>query len=191
MAYDPLDALLRMALIVEYVSDKKEQKKRLIKLSKRSTPSVREAMINKVIDATGRKEMVYFLCEGLLDLYACSTEISKMGYPGFVIYKGEAIPLDIKLRDPKVAAMEDDKKRSYFYHREQTVEDRKWIIANEHEMVAAAAHSLMNFLNIERVACEVVLFKTRGFSGTRQSIEVERGVAGKLNKRIGNSNYYF
>lgn len=191
MAYDPLDALLRMALIVEYVTDKKEQKKRLIKLSKRSTPSVREAMVNKVIDATGRKEMVYFLCEGLLDLYECSTEISKMGFPGFVIYEGEAIPLDIKLRDPKVAAMEDDKKRSYFYHREQTVEDRKWIIANEHEMVAAAAHSLMNFLNIDRVACEVVLFKTRGFSGTRQSIEVERGVAGKLNKRIGNSNYYF
>jgi len=191
MAYDPLDALLRMALIVEYVKDKKEQKKKLIKLSKRCTRSVQEAMVNKVIDAPGRKEMVYFLADGLLDLYECSTEISKMGRPGFVIYEGEAIPLDIQLRDPKVMREQDGNKHPVEHYRKDVVEDRAWIIANEHEMVAAAAHALMNFLNIERVACEVVLFKTRGFSGTRQSIEVERGVAGKFNKRIGKSNYYF
>lgn len=187
--YDALDTMLILMLNRTITSDKKELKKRAIKLSKRVTNTVRIGLLKDIIDAKNMGEMLDFHIDRFTELSAAAEEISKMKRPGMAIYKGEAYPIDVQMLSAELRHEEDNSRDLAFYENEFT-EDRRWILQNETEMGVAAAHALMNFLNLPRIACDIVMFCNRGFTGTRMPFEVERGVARKFENQLNSGNYF-
>lgn len=167
--YEDTDVVLMLALIAINHQDKKTRRKLAIKLAKKCSAEVKETILDKVIASPTFKAEAFFQVDMYLGYIGPGKELEELGCQGLVICGDEILPVQIFV---------------------ETREDRDWALQNEGEIRLAAAHAAMNKLNLQRLACKVMMFKTKGFSGTLTETEIERGVVRKLSQKIGDSSYF-
>lgn len=190
MAYDALTALLCLALIGEKGIDKKEFKKRATKVARKCEPLVAKGMMQQIIDSPTPRSAVYEHVGGRDALAQVMQFMINNNYPCFVIVGDQAYPLQIETPGAE-KRHEEESDLSVEEHRKAVATDRNWILANEPEISVAAAHAVMNHLNLQRLKCRVHLLRHFGFSGQFEDLEIERGVARKFDIKVGpSSNYY-
>ena len=167
--YDDTDIVLMLALIAINHQDKKTRRKLAIKLANKCSPDVKLAILDPVIASPTFKAEALFHVDLHLGYIGPGKELEELGCQGMVICGNEILPVEILV---------------------ESREDRDWALLNEGEIRLAAAHAAMNRLNLSRLACKVMMFKGKGFSGTLTETEIERGVVRKLSQQIGDSSYF-
>lgn len=174
----------------EYILDKKELKRRIVKLSKKCLPSAQRGIIDPILKYPDFRKAIYHQASIMMDLANAADECSRMKAAGMVIYNGEVYPVKIIIDDDVNRCLKDGWKQDLEDYETELDEDRAWMIENEAVMVTACAHALMNSLNMDHLACQVVLFRSRNFSGVRHQREIKRNANTLSDTRIGNTNYF-
>lgn len=191
--HDLLDALLILALTATFSSDPKEVKKRAVKLTKTCRRSVKSAVLDKVAGSSKPKTEVFKHVEEFLDYVNTAQELSDKGYPGMIIVGETVYPVEIFRKTVAERCAHDKVMLNGEFERQyqqEIREDNQWMLDEEPRLALGIAHQCMNELNLKHLACDVVLFASRRFSGVRHALEIEPGVATKFSRRIGGSQYF-
>lgn len=190
MNYDGHDAIVRLALLATFHPEK-DLKKLILKLLKKLAPHAAKGVTIDILNTKYKtyKEAIWKIAEQDISLSECATELSNEGFPGMVMYEGEAYGVQIFFEGMDLRKKNEPDK-SDEQHAKEHHEDITWARNNEGEIKLAMLHAVMNHFSLPRIKAEVMLFTNRGFSGIIEDFEIERGVARKFNQYIGNSNYY-
>ena len=183
-----IDTLVLMASL----HPEKSMKKLILKVLKRCKPHAKQGVQMDILQTKYKtyKQAIWNVALQDAELSAVATELSDAGFPGMVLYKGEAYGVQIELEGMELRKQKEPEK-SEAIHRAELDEDRDWARTNEAELQIAFGHAVMNHLNLHRMEYEVMLFNNRGFSGMLQLFEIERGPERyQGTKRIGSSNYF-
>lgn len=183
-----IDTLVLMAAL----HPEKDMKKLVLKVLKRCEPHVKQGVQMDILQTKYKtyKQAIWNVALQDAELSACATQLSDEGFPGMVLYKGEAYGVQIELEGLELRKQNEPEKSEGILKAEMD-EERDWVRSNETEMHLAMGHAVMNHLNLHRMEYEVMLFSNRGFSGKLQLFEIERGPDRYNNgQRIGNSNYF-
>lgn len=188
--YNGSDAILRLALFATYHKEK-DLKKKILKLLKKCSPRAQAGIQLDILDTKlpTYKEAIWEVVEKDLILIRTANQLSDEGFPGMVIYQGEAYGVQIRFRDLEQRRAADPDKSDEILRAEMQ-EDLDWILTNEPELQLSMGHAVMNHLNLHRMAYDVMLFNNRGFSGILETQEIERGPDRVAGQQVGNSNYY-
>jgi hypothetical protein len=189
MGFDAQHALLVLALIATNVTDKKEFKKRAIKVSKKCDPLVAAGIMNDIINSPTPRQAVFDHLDGRDNLAEVTAQLRAERFPGMVVYKGEAYGVQIEVPNAETR-FELDPSKTIAEHKLAIATDGKWAMANEDEMTVAFAHAVMNHLNLNRLKAKVLLFKEAGFSGVIVEREIERGAMRHFDVKVNKSSNY-
>lgn len=182
-----VDTLVLMAAL----HPEKDMKKLILKVLKRCQPHAKQGVQMDILQTKYKtyKQAIWNVALQDAELSAVATQLSDEGFPGMVLYKGEAYGVQINLEGMELRKQNEPEK-SEAIHRAELDEDRDWARTNEPELQLAFGHAVMNHLNLHRLEYEVMLFNNRGFSGMLQLFEIERGPERMKGQRVGNSNYF-
>jgi hypothetical protein len=184
---EAIDTLVLMATF----HPEKEMKKLILKVLKRCQPHAKQGVQMDILQTKYKtyKEAIWNVAIQDSELSQVATELSDEGFPGMVLYNGEAYGVQIEIEGLKVRMEQEPTKPKSILIKERD-EEMDWIRANEDEMKLAMAHAVMNHLNLHELECEVMLFTNRGFSGMLELLKIARGPERMGGQRVGNSNYF-
>lgn len=166
-------------------------KKLILKVLKRCQPHAKQGVQMDILQTTYKtyKEAIWNVALQDAELSAVATQLSDEGFPGMVLYKGEAYGVQINFDGIELRKQREPDKPEGILKAEAQA-DKDWAKSNEEELKLALGHAVMNHLNLKRMEFEVMLFSNRGFSGMLELLEIERGPERMSGKRLGNSNYF-
>lgn len=157
------------------ISDRKELKKRLLKLFKKSHPYIANNIIKKVLDSEKPRKAIMDFVDEYVPFQDIYPEVLTANGAGFVVVGGEDVyPVIVNYSDKDAEDPVTD-----------TVNNFKWALMNQQEIYLAAAHACMNALDKTRLSCKVLMMSDSGYSGLVENIEIERGSARVSSVRVG------
>lgn len=153
---DNTDVML--ALVWNWNAPKTKLKKLCLKLKKRAYPEIGAGILSRVLNASDPGREIRKASQEVDEFSDHLKVLGDEGYYGMAIYDKRVYPVELVFE-------EDD--------------DYKWAIENENLMRVKCAHALMNLLNLPFIACQVLLFGTKGFSADYTHVEVARSGSGR------------
>lgn len=171
---DMTTTLLVLMYIHQTTSDKKEFKKKVVKLLRKVQPIIKTTVLDCILLSPNPRNQMLVIVEGQIEINRVTGQLLEAGAQGMVIHYDDAYPVTIEYNagDEKLDATE-------------AVENFRWAVMNQKEINLSVAHACMNTLNLKHLNCVVIMFKESGFVDTPDQIEIEPGVESIFARKVG------
>lgn len=178
MMHKASTAMERLAFIFALHHDRKTLKRVITRYGKYCTQAVREDIIQQILRSEDFQEAFDYLSYMYTNFKPFADQFAEEGFPGMVVTDdGEIHPIQItllnaELRQKMFPGLTEAQAEL------QIKEDRYWALGNEYELQLGMGHGVMRALNLPRLYFKVMLFESKGFSGTVADLGVENIVEG-------------